>query len=348
MAHRQCRAGGSASCSAEYSDGSPEHSRATSCPARCARTSCSVIWSRSSRWRVDQFGAGRAMRENVGGDVGPGVQADRRCIQQPHRPDGQQVGRARTGADEMHRHSRIRRRGLIMLHWATGPGRGPAAERSERLHPLDRHPDQLPAQPSVPAAEQFLGLQGDPVHHDPAAGQSMPASSSPARRQRWRRRRRRPRAAAAGRPRPSRRRAGEHRAPGTPSRVALRAIRAARSGPFDGDGPAAGVGPGPFDGHRSGAGADVPEQSGRAPGPAGPVRTRGGRVWSAARRARRRRRGGPPTVGSRHGDRLGRRTARRSGSAAGMRWPGTRRRSRPAGPPWNVPRSPSTVIVLGP
>jgi hypothetical protein len=54
---------------------------------------------------VDQPRARRAVREDLGRDQAPGVQAHRALRQQALRPDGDQVSRARAGADEMNGHS---------------------------------------------------------------------------------------------------------------------------------------------------------------------------------------------------------------------------------------------------
>ena len=54
---------------------------------------------------VDQPRARRAVREDLGRDEAPGVQAHRALCQQALRPDGDQVSRARSGADEMNGHA---------------------------------------------------------------------------------------------------------------------------------------------------------------------------------------------------------------------------------------------------
>jgi hypothetical protein len=54
---------------------------------------------------VDQPRARRAVREDLGRDQAPGVQADRALRQQALRPDGDQVSRARPGPDEMNGHA---------------------------------------------------------------------------------------------------------------------------------------------------------------------------------------------------------------------------------------------------
>jgi hypothetical protein len=54
---------------------------------------------------VDQPRARRAVREDLGRDEAPGVQAHRAPRQQALRPDGDQVGRARAGPNEMNGHA---------------------------------------------------------------------------------------------------------------------------------------------------------------------------------------------------------------------------------------------------
>ena len=54
---------------------------------------------------VDQPRARRAVREDLGRDQAPGVQAHRAPRQQALRPDGDQVGGARAGPDEMNGHA---------------------------------------------------------------------------------------------------------------------------------------------------------------------------------------------------------------------------------------------------
>jgi hypothetical protein len=54
---------------------------------------------------VDQPRARRAVREELGRDKAAGVQAHRALRQQALRPDGDQVSRARAGADEMNGHA---------------------------------------------------------------------------------------------------------------------------------------------------------------------------------------------------------------------------------------------------
>ena len=54
---------------------------------------------------VDQPRARRAVREELGRDEAAGVQAHRALRQQALRPDGDQVSRARAGADEMNGHA---------------------------------------------------------------------------------------------------------------------------------------------------------------------------------------------------------------------------------------------------
>ena len=67
VGHARPRRGGRiCSAIALNTDGSPEHSRATSCPAACAATSSATISSRVRSRGVDQPGAGRAVLQQLG------------------------------------------------------------------------------------------------------------------------------------------------------------------------------------------------------------------------------------------------------------------------------------------
>jgi hypothetical protein len=71
---------------------------------------------------VNQGCAGWAMRKDLIVNVGAGVHANRRCLEQPYGPKGQQVRRSWACPDEMNSHSMS----LITLHCTTGrAGRQP-------------------------------------------------------------------------------------------------------------------------------------------------------------------------------------------------------------------------------
>ena len=57
---------------------------------------------------VDQFGVGRAVREDLGVEVGPRKQDRLGLAEHPGGPDGQQIRGTGAGADESH--------GTVVLH----------------------------------------------------------------------------------------------------------------------------------------------------------------------------------------------------------------------------------------
>ena len=71
---------------------------------------------------VDQGRARGTVSQDLIIEIGAGVDADRRSLDQPHRTHGEQVGRTRSGPNEVNSHSTS----LVALHCTTArAGRQP-------------------------------------------------------------------------------------------------------------------------------------------------------------------------------------------------------------------------------
>ncbi len=126
---------------------------------------------------VDELGARRAVREHLVVEVGPGIEADLRLLEQAHGPQGEQVGRAGAGPDEVDGH-----RGPS---FTVGPlfgarplddraGRRPGQVGAERLGALDGEAAQLAAVLAERRHGQRLGLEGDGVDHQATVRSQAP------------------------------------------------------------------------------------------------------------------------------------------------------------------------------
>ena len=172
---------------------SPECSRATSWPGRVRRDILRLDLVERQRRGVDQPRVRRAVREQLRRHDRAGVEADRAARQQVAAAQGDQVGRARAGADEMHGHRRALR---------DRDGAGDPAEHQPRPEQARRRRRRPPAPPPrtprrVPVAASEAGGAGReprrrrrPARRPAAAGRAGAAASASAGSPRLRRHRR--------------------------------------------------------------------------------------------------------------------------------------------------------------
>ena len=180
-------------------------------------------------------------------------------------------------------------RAVTRLHWVTGRAGTQPRERPSGPSVSTESRVTLAAERRVQVEEQRLGLDGDGVHHQPAA---RPDHRQDGVQQRAVRTTADEHGVRRGQPGQG---VGVHAADHLePGDAEVPGVARDPGGPLavplDGDRPGTAHRAAPLDGHRTGAGPQVPEQLVGASGAAGRAPRRGRPAWTAGRRARTRRR----------------------------------------------------------